>query len=423
MSEKLDIIVFGATGFTGRQAIEVLVKLGSEYGIRWGVCGRNKEKLKELLKEISNKTGTDINKTPKFIADVGDDNSLKELAGYTKVIVNCCGPFRFLGEPVIKACLEAKTHHIDVSGEPQYMEQMQLKYHKEAEEKGIYLISACGFDSIVCELGITHLMGLFKGQLNSIETYLQTEYTGTQRKGASIHFGTWESAIYSLMHADELRPLREQLYPKRLPKLQPKVTERSLMHKSNIVQRWCLPFPGSDRSIALRTQRYFYEVENKRPIQIKTYVAFNGLFNTLMVALIGVIFGLMVKTSITRRLLLNYPKLFSLGLVSHEGPSEDTRLNTYFQTTFHGEGWDTPQSADSSPSELPKSVMITKLSGHDPGYSFTCTALVLSAITVLKESDKMPGSGGVFPPGAAFAKTTLLEELQKHGLKVEILGN
>jgi short subunit dehydrogenase-like uncharacterized protein len=64
-----------------------------------------------------------------------------------QVVVNCVGPYRFFGENVVKACLAAGTNYVDVSGEPQFLERMQLLYHKEAEDKGIYIIGSCGFDS------------------------------------------------------------------------------------------------------------------------------------------------------------------------------------------------------------------------------------------------------------------------------------
>lgn len=79
------------------------------------------------------------------------------------MIINCCGPYRFFGETVVKACVDTSTHHVDVSGEPQYMELMQLKYNDIAKEKGIYIVSACGFDSIPTDLGITFLQNNFKG--------------------------------------------------------------------------------------------------------------------------------------------------------------------------------------------------------------------------------------------------------------------
>lgn len=78
------------------------------------------------------------------IADIHDDDSLKSMAEKTKCVINCCGPYRFLGEAVVKACIAAGTHHVDVSGEPQYMEKVQLEQSEEAEKKGVYVVSACG---------------------------------------------------------------------------------------------------------------------------------------------------------------------------------------------------------------------------------------------------------------------------------------
>lgn len=85
------------------------------------------------------------------------------MTGRARVIINCCGPYRFYGEPVIKACLETGTHQVDVTGEPEYMETIQLKYNKEAQEKGVYIVSACGFDSIPTDLGIVFLQKKFSG--------------------------------------------------------------------------------------------------------------------------------------------------------------------------------------------------------------------------------------------------------------------
>lgn len=192
-----------------------------------------------------------------------DEESLKKMTAQAKVLVNCCGPYRFYGEPVIKACIATHTHQVDVSGEPQvifskcfkiikvnnlilillvtcaiyfyivypfifvlqYIESIQLKYNKAAEEAGIYIISACGFDSIPCDLGIIFTQQKFNGEVNSIETYLNTWVT-TKVSGALIHYGTYESAIYGIANFHELRELRSKLYPERLPQFWPKLKPR-----------------------------------------------------------------------------------------------------------------------------------------------------------------------------------------------------
>ena len=105
----------------------------------------------------------DYSKVPIFVADTEDYDSLLKMTARAKLIMNTVGPYRFYGEAVIKACLETKTHHVDVSGEPQFMESMQLKYHDEALNNGVYLLSSCGFDSIPADLGVIFLQKEFDG--------------------------------------------------------------------------------------------------------------------------------------------------------------------------------------------------------------------------------------------------------------------
>lgn len=118
---RIDLVVFGASGFTGKYTVKHLNKISKEKSsnFTWGVAGRNKEKILKALAEVLGNEDAEISKIPIIIADLGDVNSLNEMAKQAKVILNCCGPYRFYGEPVIKACVENKTHHVDVSGEPQ----------------------------------------------------------------------------------------------------------------------------------------------------------------------------------------------------------------------------------------------------------------------------------------------------------------
>lgn len=160
-STRLDIIIFGASGYTGKYTVYEGVKLLK--GLTWGIAGRNREKLEEVLDIMGKKAGEDLSKIPIIIADVKDQDSLLQMTKQAKIIVNCTGPYVQFGEPVVKACIDAGTHHVDVSGEPLFIESMQLKYNEQAREKGVYIISACGFDSIPAELGIQFLQDNFNG--------------------------------------------------------------------------------------------------------------------------------------------------------------------------------------------------------------------------------------------------------------------
>jgi len=105
------------------------------------------------------------------------------------------------------------------------MEKMQLQYNKAAQEAGVYIVSACGFDSIPTDLGVIFTQQKFGGEVNTIETYLKWWTTGDV-KGSLLNYGTWESLIYGITHHNELRELRTKLYPTKLPKFTPKLKSK-----------------------------------------------------------------------------------------------------------------------------------------------------------------------------------------------------
>ncbi|KAG8238949.1 hypothetical protein J437_LFUL018699 [Ladona fulva] len=394
--KRLDIIIYGATGFTGRYTVEEMTKLAAEKpSLTWGISGRNKTKLEDLIKEISEKTGKDLSNLPVVVANNDDEDSLCEMAAKARVIVNCVGPYRFYGEPVIKACIASGTHHVDVSGEPQYMERMQLEYHEASKAKGIYIVSACGFDSIPADLGVVFFSQKFGGEVNSVETYLSSKCDVPNK-------------ILEISYSSDIKgedPIK-----------------LSSLHNSNIANGWCLPFLGSDRSVVYRTQRYLYEHEKKRPVQMQAYVRIGSLWSSFMVIFVALMFSVLTKFKMGRKMLLKYPRFFSGGFISHDGPTEEVMKATHFQMTFNLEGWKEPLAeVTDNHAAAPDKRMLAQVKGTNPGYGATCVALLLSGLTILDESDKMPDKGGVYPPGAAFAKTSLVERLMKNGMTFEVI--
>ena len=206
MTDRMyDIIVFGATGYTGKNVTQFVARSAKELrDIKWAVAGRDESKLRRVLAHIP----TDLQNadTGVIVCDVNDELSLLEMAGKGKLVLNCVGPYRFSGEAVVKACLTKYTHHIDVSGEPQFLETIQLRYHEEAEDKGVYIIGACGFDSIPSDVGASLIHNTMGGPVNTIETYLEVGNT-SNAKGAEINFATWQSAVYGVAHSKELKVL------------------------------------------------------------------------------------------------------------------------------------------------------------------------------------------------------------------------
>lgn len=134
----------------------------------------------------------------------------------------------------------------------------------------------------------------------------------------------------------------------------------------------------------------------------------------VLTILCGAVFGLLCKTSYGRHLLEKYPKFFSAGLFSKEGPSREMAEGTTFALTLIGKGWN--RKVGSRYERDPERKVIVKVCGKNIGYGSTSECLVQSALTILEENDIMPGEGGVLTPGYAFGETTLVKRLHENGV-------
>ncbi|CAB3227477.1 unnamed protein product [Arctia plantaginis] len=416
---RLDVVIFGATGFTGKRTVIHMVNFAKKYQIgSWGIAGRSENKLNDVIKEASQKTAADLSAVKIITADVGDEKSLKDMCVQAKVLVNCCGPYRMYGEPVVKAAIDSKTHYVDVSGEPQFMELMQLRYDEAAREAGVFVISACGWDSIPNDMGVVFLQQNFAGTLNSVRSYLRTyvppEVMAKAEGRGLVNYGTWESLVYSVHHSNELRPLRKQLYPEALPHFKPKLT-RALVHKKD-GEDYYLPFLGADESVIYRSQRYMYQWEQKRPVQFKAYFNSGNFFQTGLAIIAAMVFFVMAKITFTKNLLLKYPKFFSMGYVTKDGPTDIVMENSFFSFDLIGEGWDVGTEAEGKPNKK----VVAKVRGTNPGYGATCVALLSAAVTLLTEREKMPLPGGILTTAAAFKNTDIIKKLNENDLTYKI---
>ncbi|XP_064197175.1 saccharopine dehydrogenase-like oxidoreductase isoform X3 [Anguilla rostrata] len=144
------------------KSVYVFLSVERRWSNRCSHCSTNLVSAKpELMSEVGI-----------ILADVGDLASLATMCKQGVVVLNCVGPYRFYGEPVVKACIENGTHYMDICGEPQFLEGMQLKYQSQAAENGVYVIGSCGFDSIPADMGIQFTRDHFKGTLTAVESFL-----------------------------------------------------------------------------------------------------------------------------------------------------------------------------------------------------------------------------------------------------------
>ena len=166
MEKKYEIIVYGATGFTGQICCKYLRDNYAD--LVWAIGGRSKEKLERIKSDFN--LNCDV-----VVADGGDIDSLRALTGQTKVVLSTAGPFARYGSLLVQACVENETHYTDITGENHWVRGLIEKHHEEAASKGIRIIPSCGYDSIPSDLGTFFTISQFDKPVSRVDVYHQAQ--------------------------------------------------------------------------------------------------------------------------------------------------------------------------------------------------------------------------------------------------------
>ena len=163
-SKQFDIVVYGATGFTGRLVAEYLSQqYGNGKTLRWAMAGRSAEKLASVRDEIGAPTDT-----PLIVANNDDQQAMRSMVRSTKAIITTVGPYMLYGERLVGLCASEGTDYVDLCGEAVWMRKMIDAHEDTAKQSGARIVFSCGFDSIPSDLGIFHLQELARQQTGSI---------------------------------------------------------------------------------------------------------------------------------------------------------------------------------------------------------------------------------------------------------------
>ena len=184
-NKEFDVIIWGASGFTGRLVVAHLFK---NYGVNgdliWAMAGRNKKKLKQVRSEIAD------NSVPIIIADSNDEVSLKEMIIRTKVICTTVGPYAIYGSKLVSLCVNQGTDYCDLSGEVQWMRKMIDQHHETAKINGVKIVHTCGFDSIPSDMGVYFIQRELKAQIGQLANKIEMRVAGIR---GGISGGTYAS--------------------------------------------------------------------------------------------------------------------------------------------------------------------------------------------------------------------------------------
>lgn len=414
-----DFIIYGASGYTGYFCVKNLVKINTEKNKNYSfaVAGRSEQKLIQVLKDVGEDLKQDLSNVPVIVANAKNKDSLMNMTKQCKVIVTVVGPYYLYGRPLVEACLETSTHYVDISGEPQFTEAIQTEYFDKAKEKGLYIISSCGFDSVPADLGSLFIKDSDKDvEIKTVEGYINVK----NPKGFSINTGTFFSLLESLKNYKELRGIRDQMFNKFYKKrVEIPKTKMKIVHTAPYARNgFYLPFWPIDQSVVKRTQLFFYnEDPEDKPLSLREYMHVPTVFHAfgLLFAILSIAFFNLC--SFTRDLLKKYPKCFTLGVFSSNGPTKEQVESSSFEFYLVGKG---VKKGDPS-NNVTKTLYIK---GRELAYDATALMLINSGIVVLEElADKNKGNSGVVTPGYAFRRTNYVDRIRELGMEWRLVEN
>ncbi|WP_411341765.1 saccharopine dehydrogenase NADP-binding domain-containing protein [Sphingopyxis sp. J-6] len=385
-SREFDIIVYGATGFTGRLVAEYLSEhyAGRADAPKWAMAGRSADKLAEVRDLIG--APKDI---PLVVADASDPASLDAMAARTQVVLTTVGPYQLYGEPLVAACVKAGTAYADLCGEPGWMREMIDAYQDAAKASGARITFSCGFDSIPFDLGVLFL------QAEAVKRHggPAPRVKGRVRKMAGGASGGTIASLTETMKAIAKKPSLALLLKSSFaltPGFEGPSQPTGLIPEYDAATgTWTAPFVMA-------------------PINTKNVHRTNFLLGQPWGA--DLVYDEMLMTTIGdagKAMAEAIAKANPFGeskLQPGEGPSKEERENGFYDVLFIGEYPDG------------RAVRASVQGDRDPGYGSTSKMLAETGIALLANK----GEGGVWTPGALLGDALIARLTEHAGMTFQI---
>lgn len=390
-SRPYDVVLFGATGFTGGLTADYLAAHGGP-GLRWAIAGRNEKKLEAVRTRLA---GIDpaLADLPLLVADAEDTDALAEVVATTKVVATTVGPYIEYGGPLVAACAVAGTDYVDLTGEPEFVDRTYVEHNAAAEGSGARIVHCCGFDSIPHDLGAYFTIQQLAAELGG-EITGPVALRGVVRSKAGFSGGTFHSALTAFSRARQMKEAssaRRRMEPR--PEGRRSRASVGSPRRDSELGYWLLPLPTIDPFVVARSGA---ALPSYGPAF--TYSHYAGT-KTLRYAAGGAVGvgGLTLASQVPplrNALLKRVPQ--------GEGPSASRREKSWFTVDFVAE------SAGAT--------VHTRVSGGDPGYTETAKMLAESALCLAL--DENPNVSGQVTTATAMGDA-LLARLQRAGIVFE----
>lgn len=401
---EFDVVLWGASGFTGRLVAEYLGEHHCGGGLRWALAGRNQSKLEAVRDEFG------LADVPVVTADSDDWAAMTALAGRTKVVCTTVGPYALYGTPLVSACVEQGTHYCDLTGEVQWMQRVIEQYQSRAEASGARMVHTCGFDSIPSDLGVWHLQEEMQARHG---VYADVVKYRVGKTAGAASGGTVYSILNMLDEAAEDPAVKKvvgnpyALYPAGEPAGQD-VGDQMNMRFDKDFNSWTAPFVmAAINTRVVRRSNALLDFPWGRNFRYDESVLCGGGvggWGKASLAAFASAAGMgLLGFSPTRKLLEK--RLPQPGT----GPSLEQREKGFYEIFLYGKS-----------TEKPGAEINTRIYGdRDPGYGSTSKMLAEAAVCLAK--DELGVGGGFWTPTSAMAEPLLARLRDRAGLIFEVV--
>ena len=392
MDKKYEIIVYGATGFTGQICCKYLRDNYTD--LVWAMAGRNGDKLEEIKSNLN--LDCDV-----VVADGADIEALRSLTSQTKVVLSTAGPFARYGSLLVQACVESGTHYTDITGENHWVRGLIDKHHSEAASKGVRIIPSCGYDSIPSDLGAFFTISQFNKPVSRVDVYHEAQ--GGASGGTTETIFTMDGLSKEMIDPFVLNPQETVSEEQRQ-----KSKDGFVVEQVDGIEGWSgIGMMAVANTRVVRRSAALME-QNQKSYGNNFTFGEHGLFSTKRMARLasyGSILAFLVIGTPLKYLVR--PFLLKPG----QGPSQETQDKGWFRATFVAHSEDNERK------------ICSMYGSGDPGYKSTAKMVCESAIA-LARSDDLPGGseyGGVLTSAVGLGNV-LINRLKAAEIEFKVIS-
>ncbi len=381
MTKDFDIVVHGATGFTGQLVIEYLLARG-DTGLRWAMGGRSLDKLAAVRDEVGAPAST-----PLVVTDNADPASLAALMARTRLVLTTVGPYQLYGSALVQACATHGVDYVDLCGEPAWMRQMIDAHHATAQASGARIVFSCGFDCIPFDLGVLMLQDQMAKRFGAPAPRVR----GRVRKMKGTFSGGTAASLKATMAAAATQPgvldlLRNPfaLTPGFTGPKQPS-GNKPMVDEALGADTWVAPFVMA----AINTRNV-----HRSNFLLQQAWGADFVYDEMLVTGPGA-----KGQAIAEAVAADKSLASDDGPKPGEGPSRAEREAGFYDVLFIGTG------------RNGETLRVGVQGDRDPGYGSTSKMIAESAMCLLQDAAATPG--GIWTPASAMGQR-LIDRLQAH---------